>query len=156
LIVPLRAVDGATVATLVLREPLEAGTPTLARVRTVELFAQQVASIIENARLFEESQRERGRGEALADIARAINGSLRLSEVLEIGLRHAMERIGSEAASIGLVRGDRVVLIANAGAAAAENGLEIPLDGSVSGRAIRGGSAIVENDVGSIVGYRQP
>jgi two-component system NtrC family sensor kinase len=121
----------------------------------VELFAQQVASIIENARLYEESQRERGRGEALADIARAINGSLRLSEVLEIGLRHAMELLGSEAASIGLVRGDRIVLIANAGASATEFGLEIPIDSSVSGRAIREGRAVIENDVGSIVGYRQ-
>ena len=156
LVVPLRSVDGTELATLVLGDSVEAEVFAPSRVRMVELFAQQVASIIENARLFEESQRERGRGEALADIARAINGSLRLSEVLEIGLRHAIELIGSEAASIGLVSGDRVVLIANAGAAAAENGLEIPLDGSVSGRAIRGGNAVVENDVASIVGYRQP
>ena len=156
LVVPLRSVDGTELATLVLGDSVESDVFGPSRVRMVELFAQQVASIIENARLFEESQRERGRGEALADIARAINGSLRLSEVLEIGLRHALELIGSEAASIGLVRGDRVVLIANAGVAAAENGLEIPLDGSVSGRAIRGGSAVVENDVGAIAGYRQP
>jgi two-component system NtrC family sensor kinase len=156
LVVPLRSVDGTELATLVLGDSVESDVFAPSRVRMVELFAQQVASIIENARLFEESQRERGRGEALADIARAINGSLRLSEVLEIGLRHALELIGSEAASIGLLRGDYVVLIANAGAAAAENGLEIPLDGSVSGRAIRGRRPVVENDVGSILGYRQP
>ena len=156
LVVPLRSVDGTELATLVLGDSVEPDAVAPSRVRMVELFAQQVASIIENARLFDESQRERGRGEALADIARAINGSLRLSEVLELGLRHAIELIGSESASIGLVRGDRIVLIANAGAAAAENGLEISLDGSVSGRAIRGGRAVVENNVGSIVGYRQP
>ena len=156
LVVPLRSVDGTELAALVLGDSVEPDFFSPSRVRMVELFAQQVASIIENARLFEESQRERGRGEALADIARAINGSLRLSEVLELGLRHALALFGSEAASIGLLRDDRIVLIANAGAAAAENGLEIPLDGSVSGRAIRGGSAIVENDVGSIAGYRQP
>ena len=155
LVVPLRAVDGTQLAALVLGDSVEPDAFSPARVRMVELFAQQVASIIENARLYEESQRERGRGEALADIARAINGSLRLSEVLEIGLRHAMELLGSEAASIGLVRGDRIVLIANAGASATEFGLEIPLDSSVSGRAVRAGRAVIDNDVGSIVGYRQ-
>ena len=77
---PLRAVHGATIATLVLRKPADPSPPTLARVRTVELFAQQVASIIENARLYEESQRERGRGEAISDIARAVSASLRQDE----------------------------------------------------------------------------
>jgi two-component system NtrC family sensor kinase len=155
LVVPLRAIDGKELAALVLGDAVEADCFSPSRVRMVELFAQQVASIIENARLFEESQRERGRGEAIADIARAINGSLRLSEVLELGLRHAMELLGSEAASIGLVRGDRVVLIANAGASARESGLEIPLDASFSGVAIRNGSAVIENEVGAIPHYRQ-
>jgi hypothetical protein len=50
LIVPLRAVHGATVATLVLRTAPGSAAPTLASVRTVELFAQQVASIIEAKR----------------------------------------------------------------------------------------------------------
>ena len=81
-IVPVRTVGGTAVATLVLGEPDEPGPPLLARVRTVELFAQQVASIIENARLYEVSERERRRGEALAEIARAVNGSLRLTDVL--------------------------------------------------------------------------
>jgi hypothetical protein len=89
LLVPLRAVDGTTVATLILGDPAESGVPTLARVRTVELFAQQVTSIIENARLYEQSLRERGRGEALADIARAVSSSLRLKDVMQLGLRHA-------------------------------------------------------------------
>ena len=155
LVVPLRAVDGTEFAALVLGDAAEADCFSPSRVRMVELFAQQVASIIENARLFEESQRERGRGEAIADIARAINGSLRLSEVLELGLRHAMALLKTEAASIGLVRGDRVVLIANAGASASESGLEIPLDASFSGKAIREGRAVIENDVGAIAGYCQ-
>jgi hypothetical protein len=62
LIVPVRTVGGTAVATLVLGDADEPGPPILARVRTVELFAQQVASIIENARLYEESERERRRG----------------------------------------------------------------------------------------------
>lgn len=156
LVVPLRAVDGTQLAALVLGDSIEPDPFSPSRVRMVELFAQQVASIIENARLYQESQRERGRGEAMADIARAINGSLRLSEVLELGLRHALDLLGSEAASIGLVRGDSIVLIANAGASAGDTSLEIPLATSVSGRAIRAGRAVVDNDVASMVGFRQP
>lgn len=63
LIVPIRAVDGTTVATLIVGEPSEPGVPPLTRVRTVELFAQQVASIMENASLSDERQRERTRFE---------------------------------------------------------------------------------------------
>jgi two-component system NtrC family sensor kinase len=54
LLVPVRGPSGEVVATLVLDEPADRARPTLARVRTVELFAQQVASILERARLLEE------------------------------------------------------------------------------------------------------
>ncbi|HEY9228343.1 MAG TPA: ATP-binding protein [Gemmatimonadaceae bacterium] len=73
LIVPVRSVDGTTVATLVVGDATEAGPPVFSRVRTVELFAQQVASIIENARLFEESERQRRRAEELAERHRQLS-----------------------------------------------------------------------------------
>ena len=69
LLVPVRAPSGATIATLVLDEPSDRARPTLARVRTVELFAQQVASILEHARLLDESQRERMRYTRLVESA---------------------------------------------------------------------------------------
>ncbi|HEY4216378.1 MAG TPA: PAS domain S-box protein [Gemmatimonadaceae bacterium] len=136
LIVPVRSVDGATVATLVLGEPDQPGPPTLARVRTVELFAQQVASIIENARLYEESQRERGRGEALADIARAVSGSLRLADVLQLSLRHAVALLRTEGAALGLVRDDKLAMVAAVGEAQGLIGAAVPLEGSLVGRAV--------------------
>jgi two-component system NtrC family sensor kinase len=67
LVVPVRNSSGAVVATVVLDDPSDRARPTLARVRTVELFAQQVASILDHARLLEESQRERVRSEALGE-----------------------------------------------------------------------------------------
>ena len=104
LIVPLRAVDGAALGTLVLGDPADGAAPTADRVRTVELFAQQVASIIENARLYEESERERGRGEAISDIARAVSGSLRLDDVMTLGLGHAIALLHAQGAALSLVR----------------------------------------------------
>lgn len=146
LIVPLRTVAGITVATLVLGDSDEDGPPQLARVRTVELFAQQVASIIENARLYDESQRERGRGEALADIARAVSGSLRLADVLTLSLRHAVALLRTRGAALGLVRDDQIVVVAGNGVAEALIGAPIPLHASVSGRAILERRTIICNN----------
>ena len=146
LIVPVRAVGGATVATLVLGEPAEAGPPLLARVRTVELFAQQVASIIENARLYEESERERRRGEALADIARAVSGSLRLADVLDLSLRHAVALLRTRGATLGLLRDDQIVIVAATGTVEALLGAPVPVHASVSGRSILERRAIICND----------
>jgi PAS domain S-box-containing protein len=146
LIVPVRAVDGAQVGTLVLGDPAEPGTPQLARVRTVELFAQQVASIIENARLYEESQRERGRGEALADIARAVGGSLRLADVMALSLRHAVALLRTEGATLGLLREDQIMIVAALGPGECVIGAPVPVHASVSGRAILERRTIICND----------
>ncbi len=146
LIVPLRAVDGATVATLVLGEPTETSQPTLARVRTVELFAQQAASIIENARLYDESQRERGRGEAIGDIARAIGGSLRLTDVMQLSLRHAVALLRSQGATLSLLRDEQIVVVAGIGVGELLLGAPLPLVGSMSGKALRDRKTIICND----------
>lgn len=146
LLVPLRAVDGTTVATLILGEPAEKGTPTLARVRTVELFAQQVASMIENARLYEQSLRERGRGEALADIARAVSSSLRLKDVMQLGLRHAVALLRTEGAALGVLRDDQVIIVAGLGAGEPLIGAPVPVNASVTGRAIRERRTVICND----------
>ena len=146
LIVPLRTAAGEVHATLILGEPAESGPPTLASVRTVELFAQQAASIIDNARLYEESQRERGRSEALGDIARAVSGSLRLSDVLQLSLRHAVALLRTEGATLGLIRDDQIVVVAGVGCGDVLMGAPVPVAKSVSGRAIRERNAIICND----------
>jgi PAS domain S-box-containing protein len=136
LLVPLRAVGGAALGTLVLGDPLDGAAPTADRVRTVELFAQQVASIIENARLYAESERQRVRGEAFSDIARAVSGSLRLDDVMTLGLRHAMALLHAEGATISLVRDQQLVVVAGLGAGECLVGAPLPLESSLSGRAI--------------------
>jgi two-component system NtrC family sensor kinase len=147
LIVPMRAIDGTTVATLVLAEPAEQSLPTLARVRTIELFAQQTASIVENARLYAESQRERGRGEALSDIARAVGSSLHLDDVMQLSLRHAAALLQAEGATLGLLRDDQVVVVAAVGAAEPLIGFSIPIVDSSVGLALRDQRAAISNEI---------
>ncbi len=147
LIVPLRAVGGAALGTLVLGEPSDGAAPTADRVRTVELFAQQVASIIENARLYEESERQRGRGEALSDIARAVSGSLRLDDVMTLSLGHAMALLHAGGATLSLVRDSNLVVVAGLGVGECLIGAPLPLDSSLSGRAIAERRALICNDM---------
>lgn len=146
LIVPVRAVDGATVATLVLGEATEPGSPPLSHVRTVELFAQQVASIIENARLYDESLRERRRGEALTDIARAVGGSLNLADVMALSLRHAVALLRAENATLGVLRDDQIIVTAALGVGESMIGAPIPVRESLSGRSILERRTIIVND----------
>lgn len=147
LIVPLRAVGGAAIGTLVLGDPLDGTPPTADRVRTVELFAQQVASIIENARLYEESERQRRRGEAFSDIARAVSGSLRLDDVMKLSLGHAMALLHAQGATLSLVRDSELVVVAGLGAGECLIGAPLPLDSSLSGRAIAERRALICNDM---------
>jgi PAS domain S-box-containing protein len=146
LIVPLRAVGGTALGTLVLGDPLEGTAPTADRVRTVELFAQQVASIIENARLYEESERQRGRGEAFSDIARAVSGSLRLDDVMTLSLGHAMALLHAQGATLSLVRDSQLVVVAGLGVGECLVGAPLPLGSSLSGRAITERRALICND----------
>jgi two-component system NtrC family sensor kinase len=146
LIVPLREVHGATIATLVLRKPADPSPPTLARVRTVELFAQQVASIIENARLYEESQRERRRGEAISDIARAVSASLRQDDVLYLSLRHSVALLRAQGAAVALRRDDQLVVVAGIGPGETLCGAPVPMDGSLAGKAVLERRTIIVND----------
>lgn len=69
LVVPVRDSDGETRGSLVLEDPLERVRPSLTRVRTVELFAKQIASTLERASL-----------EALAE-----GRALRVQKLREVG-----------------------------------------------------------------------
>src|SRR5581483_6838913 len=92
------------------------------------------------------SQRERARGEALADVARAVGSSLRLGEVMQLGLRHAVALLRAQGAAIGLLRDDQIVIVAGTGGAENFIGAPVPVDGSVSGGAIRERRTIICND----------
>ncbi|MEP7000608.1 MAG: PAS domain S-box protein, partial [bacterium] len=76
LLVPLRAVSGTLMATLVLDDPADRRRPSLTRIRTVELFAQQVAGMLEHASLMEISERRARRLQSLHDVGVLLARSL--------------------------------------------------------------------------------
>ena len=76
LLVPLRLANGTLVATLVLDDPADRARPTLTRVRTVELFGQQVASMLEHASLMELAERRARRLQNLHEVGTLLARSL--------------------------------------------------------------------------------
>ena len=82
LLVPLRSASGALVATLVLDDPADRVRPTLTRVRTVELFAQQVTAMLEQASLRELAEVRSRRLQTLHEVGSLLARSLDESTIL--------------------------------------------------------------------------
>jgi two-component system, NtrC family, sensor kinase len=66
----------------------------------LEAFAEQAAIAIQNARLFEESQRRARETEALLAAGRAVSQSLELGETIRVILHQAREVLGVQSGSI--------------------------------------------------------
>src|SRR6476661_2065961 len=82
LLVPLKGSDGRIIATLVLDDPTDRHRPTLARVRTVELFGQQVAYMIEQAELVEIARRRADRLARLHEVGVMLARSLNEDDIV--------------------------------------------------------------------------
>ncbi len=76
LLVPLRSASGRFIATLGLDDPIDRRRPTLTRIRTVELFAQQVAGMIEHASLIQLAERRALRLQSLHEVGKSLARSL--------------------------------------------------------------------------------
>ena len=109
----------------------------------------QAASAITNARLYAESQRERRQSEALAEVARGVSESLRLGEVLQLILRHAIALLKGEGASLSMRESDYLHVVAAVGTASLTAGMHVPLVGTVSGAVVASGQYEIIDDVTS-------
>ncbi|MGQ0714606.1 MAG: PAS domain S-box protein [Gemmatimonadaceae bacterium] len=108
-------------------------------------MGSQAAVALANARLYAESQRERRQSEALADVARAVNESLRLSEVLNLTLRHTSALLRAEGACVTLRQGNDLAIVEGVGATEALRGMLLPIDGSLNGRAFLTHAPVIAN-----------
>ena len=101
LLVPLRDASGALVATLVLDDPADRSRPTLTRIRTVELFAQQVAGMLEQASLRELAEVRSRRLQTLHEVGSRLAQSLDESTILS-SLAQQVEQVLPVSSSIVL------------------------------------------------------
>lgn len=109
-------------------------------------MASQAATAMANARRYAESERERRTTEALADVARAVSGSLRLGEVLRLIMRHSVSLLGVDGACIALTKGEYMHIVAAAGMADVLSGVHVPVAGSLVGRCARDSEVVLVNE----------
>ena len=107
----------------------------------------QAAWALLNARLYAESERERRQTEALSEVARAVSESLRLGEVLRLILRHAVALLHAEGAAIALREDKYARVVAAVGSASLTVGMNIPLEGTLTGEVLASKVYNIANDV---------
>jgi PAS domain S-box-containing protein len=138
---------------------VHAAAPRAFRAEDEELLravAGQAGTAIANARLFAESETERRQSEALAEVARAVGGSLRPGEVLRLILRHTTALLRAGGACVALERDGYLHVVAGVGVASLLSGVHLPIGTSMMGRALRERRHSISNAVPSDDRYYKP
>ena len=110
------------------------------------ILAQWAGTAIENARLYESSERRREEAEravrsleAARDIADAVGGVSGLDRVLELIVKRGRALVAARTVLIMLREGDDLVVAASAGHATRARGRRLPIAGSTSGQVLERG-----------------
>jgi signal transduction histidine kinase len=121
---------------------------------TAVALARWAGIAIDNARLYQDAERQRGelqraiRGlEAAQAIAHAVGADTDLDRILGLIVRRGRALVDARSVVILLLDGDELVLTASAGHSRRPHGERIPVDGSTSGEVMRSGSPERVTDV---------
>jgi signal transduction histidine kinase len=120
--------------------------------RALVLLAAQAGVAVENAHLYEEGRQRERRLEAIREITTLILEGGSADETLTLVARRARELVGADVAMVtvpGDAEGMLVPKVADGVHVEEVRGLQVPVDGSISGQVIRTGRAIVISDAGS-------
>jgi signal transduction histidine kinase len=131
---------------LYLTEKEDAAEFTDADEEAAIVLAQWAATAIENARLYESSERRRDEAEravqglqAARDITDATGGAGDLEQVLELIAKHGRALVGARTVLIMLRDGNELVVSAAAGHVTESRGHRLPISGSTSGQVLERG-----------------
>ncbi|MFQ5398961.1 MAG: GAF domain-containing protein [Anaerolineae bacterium] len=111
--------------------------------------SNQAATTIENARLYEEAQRQLQVSSLLHQASRVINSSLDVNEIMQLLLAQMNELLHAEAISIALVDKQREELVYQVAEGAGSNeivGLALPINEGVSGWVVHHAQPALVND----------
>ncbi len=149
-------IRGKAWGNLYLTEKEGGGEFTEADEEATVVLARWAGVAIENARLYEISERRREelekafRGlEATRDVAVAIGGEIALEHVLELIVKRGRALVGARSLLIMLREGDELVVRASAGHIEHEREVRLPIAGSTSGQVLQRGRPERITDVGS-------
>jgi signal transduction histidine kinase len=153
---PMRSFLGAPVVArglvygnLYLTEKQGADEFTAEDEQALVVLAAQAGVAIDNARLYEEAERRSRRLEALRELAAGILGGEDLDAALGLAARRTRELVEGDLTTIALPSGPSQALvleIADGRGAERLRGLEVPVQGSVSGEVLATGKTVVIAD----------
>jgi len=136
-------VRGAVWGNLYLTEKEGASEFTVADEEAAVILADIAATAIENARLYQASERSRIEQhramrslEATRDIATAVGGQTGLDRVLELIVKRGRALVDARSVVILLREGDHLVVTASAGVTTDRRGHRVPISGSTSGHVL--------------------
>lgn len=112
-----------------------------------QTLAAHASTALVNSALYAQSERERRQSGALASLAQALGAATRLPDVLRLALRHATALFGVEGAAIAMRRDAFLQIVSAEGVTQPLQGMFLPMEGSVAGRAAREARVIIVNDV---------
>jgi PAS domain S-box-containing protein len=108
LFIPIELHDGRIAGTIYLDAPHDGKRPTIESLRPLEIFVNQAAIAIENARLFEAERQRRRELEVVYTASRHLTQSLDLSTVLDAILHSVMQLVPVTSAQIFLYDNERL------------------------------------------------
>jgi PAS domain S-box-containing protein/putative nucleotidyltransferase with HDIG domain len=115
--------------------------------RVLTLLADQAAIAIENARLYEETDRRLKESRTLQEISQLVNSSLEADEILQTVVDKLQSAFGYSLVSIYTVHGDELHLGAQVGYDIEAALQTIPLSNGITGRVARSGEPALVADV---------
>ena len=108
LFIPIELRDGRIAGTIWLDAPEDGLRPRIESLRPLEIFVNQAAVAIENARLFAAERQHRRELEAVYSASRQLTQSLDLTEVLESLLKSVLQLMPATSAQLFLYDGERL------------------------------------------------
>jgi signal transduction histidine kinase len=103
---PLRSGDGQMLGVLTVCTPVESGRPTIEQIQSLEIFANQGATAIENASLYDRLQHNLQSLTALNALSMALNSTLRsVPQILSLTASGAVASTGALGASVLIADG---------------------------------------------------
>lgn len=109
--------------------------------------ATSIAAAVENAQLFAAEQDQRRTADTLREMARVLSSSFDPNEVLRLVLGEIHKVVACDTASIMLLEGEQLRMVAARGrpGGVEPRGITLPLEGSAAGEVVRRGEPILRN-----------
>jgi GAF domain-containing protein/DNA-binding response OmpR family regulator/sensor histidine kinase YesM len=111
--------------------PRDGRIPTRQTMETLELFANQAAAAIENARLFQSEQERRQLADTLREVSAVVSSTLSVDQVIEAILDQLRRVVPYDSATVQVLSGDQLIITGGRGWANLKDvlGLAFPAQG---------------------------